>query len=91
MAYRYVSGDFGGSARKAARDPDCVRLGVGESTIRFLKDRIDPAAAAAHAADRARVAIETAAAEAAGVPVKFIFVERAGSAPAAAAIGPQWA
>ncbi len=34
----------------------------------------------------ARVAAETAAAEAAGVGIQFVFVERTGSAPAAAAI-----
>ena len=46
----------------------------------------DPAAAAARAAERARVATETAAAEAAQVPVKIFFVERAGAKPAAAAV-----
>jgi hypothetical protein len=45
-----------------------------------------PLPAAARAADLARVAAETAAAEAAGVGVQFVFVERTGSAPAAAAV-----
>ena len=49
-------------------------------------DNIDPAATAARDAGRKRVATEAAAAEAAGVGVQFVFVERAGSAPAAAAI-----
>jgi len=49
-------------------------------------DKIVPIAAAARAAERARVATETAAAEAAHVPVKIVFVERGGSAPAAAAV-----
>ena len=86
MAYRCVSGEFGGRARKAAKDPECARLGLGECTIRFHRDRIDPAAAAARAAEHSRASAEAEAAEAAGVSVKIIFVERAGSAPAAAAI-----
>jgi hypothetical protein len=57
-----------------------------ESTIRYQIGIGDPAAAAARAAERARVATETAAAEAAHVPVKIVFVERGGSAPAAVAV-----
>ena len=63
-------------------------MGVTKQGIQYQMDIIDPAAAAAHAAERARVATETAAAEAAGVGVQFVFVERAGSAPAAA--WPHW-
>ena len=59
---------------------------LGQQYPRYHMARADPASAAARAADRARVASETASAEAAGVSGKIIFVERAGSAPAAAAI-----
>jgi hypothetical protein len=83
MALRCFAGEFDGSAVKAARTPECIRLGIDEADIRYHIARVDPAPAAARAADRARLATETAAA---GVGVQFIFVERAGSAPAAAAI-----
>ena len=86
MADRCVSGEFDGSARRAAKDPECVRLEIDEAAIRYHMNKINPIAAAARAADRARIATETAVAEAAQAPIKFIFVERAGSAPAAAAV-----
>ena len=86
IADRCLDGEFNGSARKASRDPECIRLGIDESTIRYHIGIGDPAAAAARASDRARVATETAAAEADGADVQFVFVERAGSAPAAAAV-----
>jgi hypothetical protein len=61
-------------------------LGLSESAIRYHMNKVeDPAAVAARAAERARVATESAAAEAALVPVKVIFVERAGAQPVAAA------
>ncbi len=68
-----LGGEFDGSAFKAAQDPECVQLGVIRSNIQYHMARLDPASAAARAADRARVATETAAAEAIGVPVKIIF------------------
>ena len=86
MAERCLAGEFDGSAFKASRAPECIRLGIDESVIRYHITRGNPAAAIARAADRARVATETAAAEAARVPVKIVFVERGGSAPAAAAV-----
>ena len=86
MAERCIAGEFNGSSFLAAQDPDCVRLGINESSIRRRIVACNPAAAATRAAERARVATETAAAEVARVPVKFIFVERAGSAPATAAV-----
>ena len=79
MAERCVAGEFEGSARRASFDPDCIRLGIDESHIRYHMNKVEPAAAAARAAERARVATESAAAEAARVPVKFVFVERAGA------------
>ncbi len=83
MAERCVAGEFEGSARRASHDPECIRLGVSESAIRYHMNKVeDPAA---RAAERARVATESAAAEAARVPVKVIFVERAGAQPVAAA------
>ena len=85
MAERCVAGEFEGSARRASHNPDCIRLGIDESTIRYHMNKVEPAAAAARAAERARVATESAAAEAARVPVKVVFVERAGAQPAAAA------
>ena len=81
VARRCIAGEFGGSAIKAAAEPECVRLGVFESVIRYHMDKIVPIAAAARAAERARMA-----AEAAHVPVKIVFVEWGGSAPAAAAV-----
>ena len=86
MAERCVAGEFEGSATRALHDPECIRLGVGECDIRYHMDKIDSATAAARAAERARVATETAAAEAARVPVQFVFVERAGARPASAAV-----
>ncbi len=86
MADRCLAGEFEGSSSKAAQEPECVLLGVLESAIRYHMDNIDPAAAAARATGRKRAATEAAAAEATGVPVKIIFVERAGSAAATAAV-----
>jgi hypothetical protein len=87
MAERCIAGEFNGSSFFAAQNPDCARLGINESSIRYRTDASNLASAAARAADRARVATDTAASKAARVPVKFIFVVRAGSALAAAAIG----
>ena len=86
MAVRCIAGEFNCSAHTAAKEPECLRLGVAKQVIQYHIDRMDPAAAAARAADRARVATESAASEAARVPANFIFVERAGSVPAAAAV-----
>ena len=55
-------------------------MGVDEADIRYHMTRADPTAVAARATERAWVAAETEAAKAAGVPVKIIFVERAGLA-----------
>ena len=80
LAERCVAGEFEGSARRASHDPECIRLGVSESAIRYHMNKVEyPAAVAARAAERARVATESAAAEAARVPVKVVFVERAGA------------
>ena len=89
MASRCISGEFGGIAYRAGQDPECLRLGVTAMAIQYHIDRMEPAAAAARAAERARVATETSAAEAAHVPVKIVFVERGWSAPAAAAVEAQ--
>ena len=87
MAERCIAGEFEGSARRASHDPECICLGVSESVIRYHMNKVeDPAAAVVRAAERARVATETADAEAARVPVQFVFVERAGAKPAAAAV-----
>ncbi len=72
MAERCLAGEIGGSAVNASRAPECIRLGVDEFNIRYNIGRGDFAAAAARAADRARVATETAAAEAPRVPVRVI-------------------
>ena len=87
MAERCIAGEFEGSATRASHDPESIRLGIKECSIRYHMGKIgDPAVAAARAAERARVATETGAAEAARVPVQFVFVERAGARPASAAV-----
>ncbi len=91
MAQRCIAGEFDGSASRTANDPECLRLGITRQAIQYHMDIIDQTETAALDAGRKRVATEAAAAEATGVPVKVIFEERAGSAQAAAAIGPQWA
>ena len=66
MAERCVAGELEGSAWRASHDPEFIRLGVSESAIRYHMNKVeDPAAVAARAAERARVATESAAAEAA--------------------------
>jgi len=86
MAARCVAGDFNGSAWHAANDPECIALGIDDRNIQYHIDSIDPDASLARAADRARVATEAAAAAVESQSVKFIFVERGGSAPAAVAV-----
>jgi len=86
MAARCVAGDFNGSARRAASDPECIALGVGPSAIAYHMNLINPDASLARAADRARVATEAAAAAVESQSVQFIFVERGGAAPAAMAV-----
>ena len=87
MADRCLSGEFGGSCRLAAKEPECVALGISHQSIQYHMDQKRPLAAAARAADRTRVAAETAAAASAhGVTPVFVFVERGGSASAATAV-----
>ena len=59
---------------------------LARQTTQYHMDILDQTATADRGAGRKRVAAETADAEAGRVPVKLIFVERAGSAPAAAAL-----
>ena len=82
MALRCASGEFGGSARRAACDSECISLGVGEANIRYYMKKINPTEAAARAAERERVEALAAAAEENGQKVKFLFVERGGAPPA---------
>ena len=86
MALRCASGEFGGSAWKAAGDPECLSLGVDESSIRYYIKKINPTEAAACAAERERVAAEAAAAVENGRKVQFVFVERVGARPAEKAL-----
>ena len=86
MADRCLAGEFEGSARKASWDPECIRLSIEEYIIRYHVVRVDPASAAARVAQGTVVAAKTDSAESAKVPIKFIFVERAGSAQASAAV-----
>jgi hypothetical protein len=86
MALRCASGEFGGSAWKAAGDPECVSLGDNESCIRYYIKKINPTEAAACAAERERVAAEAAAAVENGRKVQFVFVERVGARPAEKAL-----
>ena len=64
MEARVVSGEFEGSARRAANDPECIALGVDYRNIEYHISLINPADRLARAADRARVETETAAAAA---------------------------
>ena len=87
MAERCLAGEFGGSSWVASQEPECVTLGIAYPTIQYHMDRIDPIQASTRAASRARVEIEALAAETSnGVKATFIFVERGGSASAAAAV-----
>jgi len=88
MAERCLAGDFGGSSYLAAKEPECVELGITQPNILYHMDRMDPVAAASRTADRARVTTETAAAAVTlhGLKPTFIFVERGGSASAAVAV-----
>ena len=87
MADRCLAGEFGGSSWLAAKEPECVALGIIPQNITYHMDKLDPVAAAARAGDRARVATEAAAAATVhGVKPTFVFVERGGSASAAAAV-----
>jgi len=80
MAERCLAGDFGGSYYLAAEEPECVELGIIHTNIQHHVDKIDLVAAAARAADRARVDSETAAAAVMlnGMKPTFVFVERGG-------------
>jgi hypothetical protein len=85
MAERCVAGEFGGSAWRAAAMPECIALRITHQSIEYHMGKINTADSASRVADRARVEAETAQAKAEMKPVAYIFVERNGSAPAAAA------
>ena len=55
MADRCLAGEFGGSSWLAAKEPECVALGIIPQNITYHMDKLDPVAAAARAGDRARV------------------------------------
>ena len=81
-----MAGEFGGSYR-AAKEPECVALGICHQLIQYHMDQKHPLAAAARAGERARVAAEAAAATSAhGVTPIFVFFELGGSASAATAV-----
>ena len=61
-------------------------MGITREAINYQIRVLDPAGDAAMVNDRARVAAETAAAEAAGHVVDIVFVERGGSASAKKAL-----
>ena len=86
MATRLVAGEFNGSSRRAASEPECVALGIVSSNIEYHIGLMNPAGGLARAADRARVETEVAAAAVALHEVQYVFVERNGAAPAAAAV-----
>ena len=72
MAARVVSGEFEGSAFRAANDHECIALGVNSRNIEYHISLINPADRLARAADRARVETEVAAAAVALQEVQFI-------------------
>ena len=86
IAARVVAGEFKGSAHFASRDPECVALGIDSRNIEYHIGLINPAGGLARAADRARVKTEEAATGVALHEVQYVFVERRGLAPAAAAV-----
>ena len=87
MADRCLAGEFDGSYYRAAKEPECVALGIAYQHIQYHMDQKRPLMAADRAADRARVAAEaTAASSAHGTNPVFVFVERGGSALAATAV-----
>ena len=91
MADRCLAGEFDGNYYRAAKEPECVALGILHQNIQYHMDRKRPFMAADRAADRARVAAEavaeaTAASSAHGTNPVFVFVERGGSASAATAV-----
>ena len=61
-------------------------MGITREAIMYQMRVLDPEAHAAGENDRARVAAETAAAEATGHVVDIVFVERGGSASAKKAL-----
>jgi hypothetical protein len=86
MAERCVAGEFGGSPYRAAAMPECIALGISYQSIEYHMGKINPVESASRVADRARVEAEAAQAKAELKSVEFFFVERKGSASAAAAV-----
>jgi chromosome segregation ATPase len=87
MADRCLAGEFNGNYHRAAKEPECVALGISHQHIQYHMDHKCPLVAADRAADRARVAAEaTAASSALRTNPVFVFVERGGSASAATAV-----
>jgi len=41
MAERCLAGDFGGSYYLAAKEPECVELGIMQTNIQYHMDKID--------------------------------------------------
>ena len=87
MADRCLAREFNGSYHRAAKEPECVSLGISHQHIQYHMDQKCPLVAADRAADRARVAAEAVLATSAhGVTPIIVFVERGGSASAATAV-----
>ena len=86
IAVRVIAGEFDGSSSLASRDPECMALGVSHQSIDYHIGLINPDGGLARAADRARVETEVASAAVALHEVQYVFVERKGAAPAAAAV-----
>ena len=88
MAARCIAGEFDGSASLAAKDPECIALGVARQNIQYYIDQVDPAGslALARAADRGRVAAKAVGAPwLLLLPAYYIYVECGWTAPVAAA------
>jgi hypothetical protein len=85
MAERCVAGEFKGSPYRAAAMPECIALGISYQSIEYHMGKINPVESASRVvADRARV--EAEAAQAKAELIEYVFVERKGSASAAAAV-----
>jgi len=78
LAQRCVAGEFEGVAYRAAQLPEAVELDLNHQLIQYHMDKVDPVAAAARVAERARFENDKSEAEMRGAEVHVVAVERGG-------------